>query len=228
MLSKIDQLVAGHGLRRRGGFHPDTDDGAPALPSGVSTKTIVLVGNVGGEMWPHFAASPEHAESGAHRLDRWTQRVLTGIALEVGAEALFPFGGPHYLPFQRWAMKAEPVSASPLGILIHPEFGLWHAYRGALAFAERLDLPARPEPAKPCDSCADQPCLKACPVGAFGAGKYDVAACAGHLAGPNGTVCMTGSCLARRVCPIGRSHAYNPDQSAFHMQAFVAARVTVL
>ena len=34
------------------------------------------------------------------------------------------------------------MSVSPLGILIHPDWGLWHSYRGALAFRERLDLPA--------------------------------------------------------------------------------------
>src|SRR4030095_137820 len=43
----------------------------------------------------------------------------------------------------RWAMRAEAVAPSPLGILIHPDYGLWHAYRGALAFAERLALPPR-------------------------------------------------------------------------------------
>ena len=71
------------------------------------------------------------------------------LAPGFGATALFPFGGPPWLPFQRWAMKADCVTASPLGILIHPDFGLWHAYRGALAFAEQLDLPPSAAPAKP-------------------------------------------------------------------------------
>lgn len=197
----------------------------PAMTSGAMAQTVVLVGNVGGGMWRHFAASPEYASDATHRLDRWTQRVLNEIARETGAEALFPFVGPPYPPFQRWAQRADAVSLSPLGILIHPQFGLWHAYRGALAFAAAIDLPARPESANPCDSCTDRPCLKACPVGAFGGDGYDVAACSRHLAGANGTVCMAGSCLARRVCPVGRSHAYGADHSAFHMRAFLAARL---
>ena len=44
-------------------------------------------------------------------------------------------------------MRAEAVAPSPLGILIHPDYGLWHAYRGALAFAERLALPRARGPA---------------------------------------------------------------------------------
>lgn len=224
MLSKIIERLAESGLRVRGGFHPRPEDGAPRLPDGRPVGTLILVGDVGGEFWPTFARSPEFADGLPHRLDRWARRVLDHVAAQFGAGALFPFGGPPYLPFQRWAMRAESVTPSPLGILIHPDFGLWHAYRGALTFSDHLDLPARLERAAPCDRCSDRPCLAACPVGAFSGEGYDVAACAAHLAGANGTVCMAGSCLARRVCPVGRKYAYEPSQAAFHMRAFLTAK----
>ena len=108
----------------------------------------------GSSLWPAFSGSAEAGDGAPHPLNRWTQRVVGEIAREVGAMPLFPFGGPPYLPFQRWAMRAEAVAPSPLGILIHPDYGLWHAYRGALAFAERLALPPRVERPRPCDSCA--------------------------------------------------------------------------
>jgi hypothetical protein len=34
---------------------------------------------------------------------------------------------------------------------------------------------------------------------------------------------MSGGCLARRACPVGREYAYDPAQARFHMQAFLAA-----
>ncbi len=33
-------------------------------------------------------------------------------------------------------MAAEGLKPSPLGLLMHPEYGLWHGYRGAILFGE--------------------------------------------------------------------------------------------
>ena len=219
----IAAAVAALGLTLRGGFHPEAADGVPALPDGRPAASLLLVGTVGAAAWPGFAAAPEARDGRPHPLDRWTRRVLGGLAAEFGATPLFPFGAPPFLPFQRWAMRAEPVAPSPLGILIHPDHGLWHAYRGALAFAVRLDLPPRSRRPHPCDRCPDRPCLAACPVGAFVAGGYDVAACLGHISGAAGADCMELGCRARRACPVGREHAYPPAQAAFHMRAFRGA-----
>src|SRR5215471_11233137 len=154
-LVAIERLVATHGLILRGGFHPAEGDGVPPLPDGRLPGTLLLIGNVGPGLWPEFSSSDEAGDGAPDPLNRWTQRVIGAIAGEAGAAPLYPFGGPPYLPFQRWAMKAEAVAPSPLGILIHPEFGLWHAYRGALAFAGRLALPPRAERPRPCDTCLE-------------------------------------------------------------------------
>jgi hypothetical protein len=223
-LEQIRESLAPHGLALRGGFQPGPEDAVPALTGGRACGTILLLGNLGGALWPVFAESPELADGAPHPLDRWTRRILESLAPGFGATALFPFGGPPWLPFQRWAMKADSVTASPLGILIHPDFGLWHAYRGALAFADRLDLPQGVRRPSPCDSCIERPCLSGCPVGAFSPGGYDVAGCRGHVAGVRGTACRGQGCLARLACPIGREHAYPPAQMAFHMAAFLAGR----
>jgi len=208
--------LAGCGLLPRGAFHPRPEDGVPG-----DVGTLVLAGNAGPEMWRAFSAA---RPQGTDPLDRWSRAVLEEVAREVGAIALFPFGGPPWLPFQRWATRAEPVAPSPLGILIHTEYGLWHGYRGALAFAGRLALPPRDERPIPCATCAEKPCLRVCPVGAFTGETYDVVACDGWLRSPGGGDCLAASCAARRACPVGRDYAYDQDQAEFHMRAFLSAR----
>ncbi|MBI1777001.1 MAG: 4Fe-4S dicluster domain-containing protein [Proteobacteria bacterium] len=219
----LEERVRQSGLMLRGAFHPTASDGVPNLPDGRAAVTLVLVGNVGPAMWDVFAAAPE-ASLPHSPLDAWSRRIIGAIAASVGAYPLFPFGGPPHLPFIPWAKRAEPVAESPLGMLIHPDHGLWHAYRGALAFAERVSLPPPDTRPRPCDACAERPCLKACPVGAFDGRSYDVVRCVGHLSHPAGVDCMTAGCLARRACPVGRASAYVPAQAAFHMQAFLRNR----
>jgi hypothetical protein len=207
------------GLAWRGAFYPASEDLAPA-----GTGTLVLVGFTGSSQWPAFANSPEAFDGLPDPLDRWSRRVVGVLADDLGATPLFPFGGPPFLPFQRWAQKAEPVTPSPLGILIHPDWGLWHAYRGALAFGDCLELLPPDTRASPCESCDGKPCLSACPVDAFDAAGYDVPACVGHISSPVGTDCMSFGCRARRACPVGAEHRHGADQAHFHIAAFLKAQ----
>ena len=218
-LEQIAQRSEAAGIALRGTFHSTAEDGVPS-----HSRTLVLLGFVGRTQWSGFAASPEASDGRVNPLDRWSRRVIGDLASVLGATALFPFEGPPWLPFQRWAMKAEPVHRSMLGMLIHPDWGLWHSYRGALAFAERLALPARVERPSPCDSCAAKPCLAACPVDAFTPERYDVDACAGHLQNPRGRDCLELGCRAREACPVGADHRYGRERAGFHMRAFLASR----
>lgn len=212
----LRRRIEATGLIARGGFHPEPEDGVPGEPG-----TLVLLGNAGPGMWAAFSrARREEADP----LDNWTRRIVIALARELGARALFPFGGPPYLPFQRWAMKAEAVRPSPIGPLIHPDYGLWHAYRGALAFEERLTLPAPDRRPSPCESCADKPCLTSCPVKALAPGAYDVPACVDHISSMEGADCLETGCRARRACPVGRESVYVPAQAGFHMGHFRRAQ----
>ncbi len=223
-LDQIAQRAGAVGMALRGAFHPATDDGVPPLSGSVPAATLVLLGFVGRGQWPVFAASPEASDGRKNPLDRWSRRVIDGLGAELGASALYPFGGPPWLPFQRWAMKAEPVHRSALGMLIHPDWGLWHNYRGALAFAGRLALPERDQRPSPCEGCAAKPCLATCPVGAFTLERYDVDACVDHLKGAAGHDCMERGCRAREACPVGTGQRFGPEQAGFHMRAFLASR----
>jgi len=209
------------GLACRGAFHPRADDAVPPGADDTAVATLVLLGFIGGEQWPAFTGSAERADGRPQPLDRWSRRLIDALGARHGAASLYPSDGPPWLPFQRWAMRAEPVHLSPLGILIHPDWGLWHAYRGALAFRARLDLPAVDRRPSPCVSCIDRPCQGSCPVTAIAPTGYDHAACAAHVASPRGTDCLQQGCRARRGCPVGADYRYGPEQAEFHMRSFL-------
>lgn len=222
--SNVDTACSATGLTVRGAFHPDAGDCVPEMADGQPTGTLVLLGNVGAMLWQQFSQAAEYADGTPDPLNRWSERVIGDLAGELKAEALYPFGGPPHLPFIAWAKRAEPVRESPLGMLIHPDHGLWHAYRGALAFKERIVLPLRNDRSVPCDTCVERPCLSTCPVAAFSAKGYDLAACAEHIASPAGRDCLDLGCRARRACPVGRTWHYEAAQAGFHMAAFLRAR----
>jgi hypothetical protein len=206
------------GLVPRGALLLEESERAGQL---ADIRTIILAGMVGREGWSAFAVSPEASDGLGDPLDRWSRRVIEALARELDGRALFPFGGPAFLPFQQWARRAEPVHPSPIGILIHPRYGLWHSYRGALAFREKLAIPEPAVVASPCESCLGRWCLKTCPVGTFSDAGYDVAPCADHLRSAAGADCMGFGCCARRACPVGAEHGYGPEQANFFMRAFL-------
>jgi hypothetical protein len=228
MTGGMEEMIAGWevlGLAYRGAFHPAREDRVPPLADGSPALTIVLLGWTGSVQWPVFAASPEMHDGLPNPLNRWSKRIIDGMAVAFGAVAFYPFEGPPWLDFQRWALKAEPVHRSPIGLLVHPEWGLWHSYRGAIGLRERLDLPHRESMASPCDSCLKRPCLSACPVSAFASDRpYDYAACRSYLS--EGTAdCLTLACGARRACPVAPQMRYVEPQAAFHIRAFLGNRL---
>ena len=226
-MRRFDSIVAtveAEGLASRGAFHPAPDDGVPPFDDGARAATLLLVGNAGPGMWSAFAASEEVKDGAPDALDRWSRRIVSRLAHALGGTAHFPFGGPPWLPFIRWAQRAGSVHPSPIGPLVHPDYGLWHAYRGAIAFRERLDLPPRDDRPSPCERCTERPCLSSCPVGAFSTNGYDVDKCVAHIEHPTGARCFGEGCLARHACPAGRDAAYSAPQAAFHMRAFLTSR----
>jgi epoxyqueuosine reductase QueG len=118
------------------------------------------------------------------------------------------------------------VWQSPIGLLIHRQHGLWHAYRGAFLFDDVvIGLPAIGAAVSPCVSCIEQPCLSACPVDAFSSERYDSATCAAHVRSDTEPDCLHRGCAARLACPVGTDSVYGVDQMEFHMRAFVGIPV---
>ena len=222
MLDLLSELLADDGLFVRGAFHPEPCDGVPPLPNGYAPRTVVLVGNAGPAMWKVFVGKAD--PTARHPLEEWLKERINTAASRIGANTvLFPNDGPPYLPIQDWAARSEPVYRSPIGIMIHPEYGLWHVYRAILLFEDRLSLPPRTDRANPCDSCARKPCLAVCPADAFLPDSFDVRACVTHVETREGSNCRERGCLARRACPVGKEYRYIREQQKFHTAAMVRA-----
>jgi hypothetical protein len=217
----IEQLAEEYGLVIRGGFRVQADDAVPDLADGDRPQTLVLFGNAGSSLWQAFSASTEISDGDPDSLDRWSERIGSRMAKKLGGLALFPFGGPPYQPFTQWAKRAESLVGSKLGMLIHPRYGLWHAYRFAIAFPVAIDAFSHaPEVTDVCASCQDQPCLSRCPVEAFSGHSYDVESCYHYLHSNPDSSCRTRTCEARMACPQGISFQYSPEHARFHMDAF--------
>ncbi|RVA10284.1 hypothetical protein EN935_39950, partial [Mesorhizobium sp. M7D.F.Ca.US.004.03.1.1] len=111
---------------------------------------------------------------------------------------------------------------SPLGILMHPRYGFWHAYRGALLFDDELSVQAAEAAPHLCDSCVEKPCLKSCPVDAYSGQGFAHQSCLAQVRGANGEPCRSSGCLDRNACPYGTAYRYPPEVQAFHMASFAA------
>ncbi len=219
MIEMVRAALQPHGLFLRGTLNFGPGEVAPLLADGRPAAGVVLIGNVGGSLWQPFSAWREAQPDGggADPLDTWSKAVIGSLACDVGATAYFP-SDPPWQPFQQWAMRAEGLKPSPLGILIHPRFGLWHGYRGAIAFDMPLAETGERATAHPCESCLAKPCISACPVGALAGERFDVGLCRSHLRTDAGRAgCLSNGCLSRDACPVGATHRYPPEQLRFHM-----------
>jgi hypothetical protein len=212
-LNQLQQAAEARHLTILGGFHPVPSDNAPE-----GCKTLLMLGPDEPAFWPAFCQSNEYRDGAPDPVDRWSARVIGDWATDLGATPLFPFGPPPFLPFYTWALRTGRIHRAPVQFLVHDRAGLFVSFRGALALREHIALP--PAPAPPCQSCAEQPCRSACPIGALTPTAYDVPACKSYLGSAAGHDNLSNGCFVRRSCPVSQNFGRLPAQSAYHMQQF--------
>jgi hypothetical protein len=221
VLSELRAALAPHGVFLRGVVNLAEGEAAPLLNDGQAARSVVLLGNIGGSLWPSFQRWRDGLpdRGGENPLDRWSKAVIKPVAQHLGATAYFP-SDPPWQPFQQWAMRAEGMKPSPLGILIHPQYGLWHGYRGALGLDRELAATVPAGQSHACDHCRDKPCLSSCPANAILAAGFQRMPCRSHLKTRQGEAgCLSSGCVARNACPVGTEHRYSAEQLHFHMAA---------
>ena len=222
----ISSLLEPYGLLLIASLRVTDEDHVPDIAVGIPARTVLLIGNGGTSFWPKFSCSPECEDGLADPLDRWSRRVGQLLAGEMDGRVIFPFEGPPHAPFLSWAGRTESVVSSRLSLSIHERFGLWHAYRFALAVPELVkESSSNADLVSPCLNCEDKPCLEVCPVNAFAGQFYRVDSCMDYLVSDDTSACRELGCAARRACPVGKAFTYKPKHAKFHMDAFVKSRL---
>jgi len=112
---------------------------------------------------------------------------------------------------------------SPLGLLIHPMYGLWVSMRMVLLTTEAIEITETIdgiEPpdttlmvSNPCTRCAEKPCIVSCPAGAVTKDGWAVQTCASFH--ETSEQCI-GKCHSRLACPVGKEHRHSPLQQLYH------------
>lgn len=218
LASDISEQLAGFGLNLFALLDAGKIDDS-AIPS--ETSVVALVGNHGRQLWDCLPANWQQQK---HPIDDFSEatvsRVLTATIGNSGWTMLFPDRSSLAVPaLQDLGRAAGWHNPSPLGNGIHPEHGLWFAYRSVVAIDfEIASLGASSAlPAEgfgddsPCISCIEQPCIKSCPPSALSVGNApDLMACV-NFRSSDQSPCAE-QCLARQQCPIGVQSRYADEQ----------------
>jgi hypothetical protein len=190
-----------------------------ALPESITAplahaQRLVLIGSGGRRLWQALSAYGLHT---ADPIDHFSRLHIERFVREyLGAppyRLLYP--GDYPIPLQQLGTLAGWQQPSPLGIGIHPEYGLWFAYRAAFLTTLELPLRSAPPAPSPCATCSAKPCVSACPASAVSAAAaFDLAACIEFCLSAQ-SPCQS-QCLARLACPVAAEQRYSAEQLRYH------------
>jgi|TARA_Y100000310_G_C20673939_1_gene811786 ferredoxin-like protein FixX len=173
---------------------------------------LLLYGHAGRRFWERLTESEKDS---SNRFDEKSVRLISA-GLERFAKGspykiLYP--GIARVPLQDLGRLSGWHHDSPLGLGIHPTFGLWFAYRGVV-LSETTFNPTIPlRDASPCLSCDDDPCISACPAKVLSHDGFDVNKCVSYRL-EQASNCAS-KCIARIACPV-TEHRYAEEQMTYH------------
>jgi epoxyqueuosine reductase len=236
LLDSIRRAADPHGLNLIAAIPLDIYE-ASAPPSmraralAPNAKSIVVIGNGGGAFWQAFKVHADaHRGWGEreHPLDDFTRHVIEDqivpVVRERGIECFsaFPFVGERTLNFIGIGKLAGLGGPSLLGVLIHPVYGPWIAFRAALLIGAELNQPGEAVAFDPCPTCTERSCIAACPASAVNyPSGWDIPRCLTHRIEAEADCALR--CHARAACVIGPEHRYPDDEFAYHHRRALAA-----
>ena len=238
-LKALQEKLAAIGLNVMG-----VADGSPYAHLLEGCESAVVVGNGGRTLWEYFVQTleedPSRLSEHSHPFDDMVERWIEKISVDVGLKQ-----GEHFrwircaateetfVDFRCLGRDAGLGSSSPVGLLIHPEYGLWFGLRAVLLTTEKLDahwLHNHPKPTlnveggaeSPCSRCVEKPCISACPAKAVQVEGWSVQRCATfHQTSSD----CAGRCHSRLACPVGREHRHSALQHLYHNDPVYGRRV---
>ncbi|MGO9263756.1 MAG: hypothetical protein ACLQBA_02530 [Candidatus Binataceae bacterium] len=209
-----------------------------AAAAAPGAQGIIVVANGGGDFWrafTAFATSHPGWRERANPLDDFTRAVVEDTlapvvrAQGVRCTPVYPFvadgpfmaGGPT-LNFMELGKLAGLAGPSIVGVVVHPVYGPWLAFRAALLVDVAIDAPGAALGFDPCPGCTVRSCVTACPADAVsGASGWDIPRCLTHRVEREAD--CTPRCHARAACVLGPEHRYPDDELAYHQKRALAA-----
>jgi epoxyqueuosine reductase len=188
-------------------------------------RSIVVIGNGGGAFWrafkEHTARNPGWVKR-ENPLDDFTREIVEHEILPIAragsvrCEATYPFmAGAPMLNFIELGKLAGIGGPSILGVLVHPTFGPWIAFRVALLVDVEIDAPADALGFDPCPTCASRSCINACPVHVVSYPRgWNIPKCLEHRVEVEAD--CAPQCHSRVACVLGPEHRYPDDELAYH------------
>lgn len=204
-------FLAEAGLNRQHVFDLATLPAALLSPLGDTAGfgQLILLGHGGRRLWE---CVQQAGLDSAHPIDAYciatVDRCFAQFLPDRRYRVVYPGDAP--VGLQSLGSLAGWHHASPLMIGIDHEWGSWSAYRAVVL----ADTDFCPSPAvdrgHPCQGCAGQPCIAACPADALADGRFALDKCSRYRLLPD-SPCAHG-CLARLACPVGAEHRYDAAQ----------------
>ena len=180
---------------------------------------LIMLGQGGRGLWDSMEAEGYESDN---RFDDYARTGVAEFAASMGEpawEIIYP--SDVLLPLGRMAEFSGWGAPSPLGLTINDTFGLWLAHR--VVFLIDADIPVSTSTTThPCTTCADAPCVSACPVGAVSTTTgFDVDACSNSES--RMALRARTAAWARIACPIGPEHRYGDAQMVHHYASGLAS-----
>jgi hypothetical protein len=156
-------------------------------------------------------------------LDDFTRSIVESELLprtkagQILGQIVYPFSTGPSLNFMELAKASGLGGPSILGVLVHPVFGPWIAFRAALLLDLDLYQPGAASGFDPCPACTVRSCIPACPVNAvtFEQG-WEVLKCLEHRVEVEPD--CASRCHARVACVLGPENRYPDDEISYHQQ----------
>ena len=161
---------------------------------GVQDALGIVIGN-SRALWSHVRRSEY-----PHPVDEHTERVVHSACADTGAptRVVFAHGDPaRPFPIQQLAVEVGLAEATPCGLVMHQDFGLWWALRAVIVVGVPGPAAKRREGPRVCAACADKPCI-------------DAFVAAGDST--DWKLWLT----VRDACPVARDQRYSDEQAEYH------------
>ena len=208
-------------------------DGTPYQQYLAGCRSAVVFANGGTLFWECFLEdirkSPKHLSNHEHPIDDFVSRCIQSVDPTPSSSRRWiqcSETSDIFLDFRVLGRESGLGYESPLGLLIHPMYGLWVSMRMVLLTTDVIENIEKIENietieqtdstsicSNPCTGCVEKPCITSCPAGAVTTEGWSVQPCASfHEVSERCTV----KCHSRLACPVGKESRHSPLQQLYH------------